>query len=200
MAEPFEMVGKVVGLEQKKYRDGRGPIPGFWAVKLQTDAGERICSFNSKVRKNPRDPDSDREPHPDFPLVQRAQISGEPIRIRGHITYKGEGENRWGFKNGTSAELLASASASDPQAPSSPESTSSSLEEAKWGVENILAHSGIEDALDDEEMTRVKEGAKNLVEATHEVAEELEEPRVDRDGSATDRDELQEKRRRKGIA
>jgi hypothetical protein len=61
MAETFELVGRVVGLEQKRYRDGRGPIPGFWTVKLQTEAGERSCSFNSDVRKNPRDPNREED-------------------------------------------------------------------------------------------------------------------------------------------
>jgi hypothetical protein len=200
MAETFELVGKVVGLEQKKYRDGRGPIPGFWTVKLQTEAGERSCSFNSDVRKNPRNPNSDREPHPDFPLIQRAQASGESIRIRGHITYKGEGENRWEFKNGTTAEPLSSAASSEVQTPGSSEATSSHLDEAKWAVENILAHSDFEGTLDDQEMARVREGARDLIETTHEVAAELEKPGEDSDGTVADRDELQEKRRRKGIA
>ena len=40
MAEPVEMVGKVVGLEQKKYRDGRGPIPRIDRDGSATDRDE----------------------------------------------------------------------------------------------------------------------------------------------------------------
>jgi hypothetical protein len=49
-------------------------------------------------------------------------------------------------------------------------------------------------------MARVREGAKDLIETTHEVAAELEKPGEDSDGTVDDRDELQEKRRSKGIA
>lgn len=213
MAETFELEGKVVGLEQKRYRDGRGPIPGFWTVKLQTDSGERSCSFNSDRRKRLRDPQSEREPHPDFAIIQQAQVTGEAIRIRGHITYKGEGEDRRGFKNGTSAELASVTQTVEPPATSGsgstgappedatpPSVTDSNLDDAKWAVENVLGQMEIEGPLEENDSAKVKEGAKRLVQSTHEVARELSEPPETGEESAADRDELGEKRRSKGIA
>lgn len=100
--ESFELVGTVTTLEQKKKQDGT-LIPGFWTVKLQTAQGERTCSFNSVRRIVAKDPDSDMEPHPDFPVIQQAQATGETVRITGYLTQKNEKT----FKNGTAAEIVA---------------------------------------------------------------------------------------------
>jgi hypothetical protein len=174
MAETFELTGTVVALEQKKYRDGRGPIPGFWNVKLHTEQGERSCSFNSERRTNPRDPESSTEPHPDFALIQRAQVSGERITIAGRVTYKGEGENRRGFKNG----LSAVPEASSPESPSAPPAAEAGAvadrEDAKWAVENVLPEVA-DGPLDEDDVAAVKDSARRLIEATHEVAEEINE-------------------------
>jgi hypothetical protein len=195
MAETFEIAGTVVALEQKKYRDGRGPIPGFWNVKLQTEQGERSCSFNSERRTNPRDSESPTEPHPDFALIQRAQVSGEKIRIAGRVTYKGEGENRRGFKNGVSAHFEASSpeSPSGPSAPGASAAAPADGDEVKWAVENVLPEV-VDGPLDDDDVAAVKDSARRLIEATHELADETTETK--KEGSAPADLDAHRKRRR----
>lgn len=96
----FELVGPVIGLEIRK-KDG-APIPGFWSLKIDTQEGERTCSFNSTRAKDKRNPKGEQEPHPDFPILQTAQATGQWVRVKGNISSKGEKT----FKNGTSAELV----------------------------------------------------------------------------------------------
>jgi hypothetical protein len=170
MPEEFEMTGTVSAVEQKRYRDGGSLIPGFWNVKLQTTDGERSVSFNSERRINPGERNSPTEPHPDFALIQRALASGEPIRIRGRLTRKGEGENARTFKNGMSAELLAQTEdagvRSIDSAMSEPE-----MENAKWAVGTVLEKLDVEGPMSETELTRVKQEAGKLLDAAEEVAD-----------------------------
>jgi hypothetical protein len=177
MAETFELEGTVISLEQKRYRSGGGLIPGFWSVKLHTDEGERSCSFNSTRRKDPRDPSSETVPHPDFEIVQRAQASGERIRIRGHLTHKGEGPDRRTFKNGTSAELVASGSQARPEidaADARSPGDEADIDDAKWAVGLVVDDMDLEQPPTDEEMSEIKESAQKLVATAREVAEDAE--------------------------
>jgi hypothetical protein len=205
MPDEFEETGTISAVEQKRYRDGGGLIPGFWSVKLQTPSGERSVSFNSERRKDPRDRNSPTEPHPDFGLIQRALASGETIRIRGHLTRKGEGENARTFKNGTSAELIAAPAAegvaTQPSnaagAASAPEPQ---LEDAKWAVETVLPQAGVDSPMSDRDLERVKQEAEKLLDATRDVADgSLED-----DANSTTPSELErrreQRRRREGLA
>jgi hypothetical protein len=181
MAETFELEGTVISLEQKRYRSGGGLIPGFWSVKLQTPQGERSCSFNSTRRKDPRDPNSETVPHPDFKIVQRAQATGELIRIRGHLTHKGEGQDRRTFKNGTSAELVGTASQAQQPTDATPAATEgrnagdeADIDDAKWAVGLVVEDMDLEHPPSDEEMSEIKETAEKLVSTAREVAEDAD--------------------------
>jgi hypothetical protein len=181
MAETFELEGTVISLEQKRYRSGGGLIPGFWSVKLQTAQGERSCSFNSTRRKDPHDPSSETVPHPDFEIVQRAQATGEPIRIRGHLTHKGEGPDRRTFKNGTSAELVGRASESPQGTDATRMATESrsageeaDIDDAKWAVGLVVDDMDLEHPPSDEEMSEIKETAEKLVSTARDVAEDAD--------------------------
>ena len=184
MADTFELEGTIISLEQKRYRSGGGLIPGFWSIKLQTAQGDRSCSFNSTRRKDPRDPSSETVPHPDFEIVQRAQASGEPIRIRGRLTHKGEGPDRRTFKNGTSAELVGSASQTRPgtdaiQAATERRSAGeeADIDDAKWAVGLAVEDMDLEHPPSDEEMSEVKATAEKLVSTAREVAEDADSAR-----------------------
>jgi hypothetical protein len=179
MAETFELEGTVISLEQKRYRSGGGLIPGFWSVKLQTAQGERSCSFNSTRRKDPGDPSSETVPHPDFEIVQRAQATGESIRIRGHLTHKGEGPDRRTFKNGTSAELVGSASTTQWGTVAAGAATKSrsageeaDIDDAKWAVGLVVDDMDLERPPSDEEMSEIKETAEKLVSTARDVADD----------------------------
>jgi hypothetical protein len=181
MAETFELEGTVISLEQKRYRSGGGLIPGFWAVKLQTAQGERSCSFNSTRRKEPSESSSEMVPHPDFELVQRAQATGEPIRIRGHLTHKGDGPDRRTFKNGTSAELVGSASqargptdAAEAVTEGRNAGDEADIDDAKWAVGLVVDDMDLEHPPSDDEMSEIKETAEKLVSTAREVAEDAE--------------------------
>lgn len=206
MPEEFEETGTISAVEQKRYRDGGGLIPGFWSVKLQTPSGERSVSFNSERRKDPRDRNSPTEPHPDFGLIQRALASGETVRIRGHLTRKGEGENARTFKNGTSAELIDAPPAEGvPTPPGNAEGAASAapepeMEDAKWAVETVLPQAGVDSPMSDSDVERVKQEAEKLLDATRDVADgSLED-----DANTTVPSELEQRReqrrRREGLA
>jgi hypothetical protein len=181
MAETFELEGTVISLEQKRYRSGGGLIPGFWSVKLQTSEGERSCSFNSARRKDPRDPNSETIPHPDFEVIQRAQVTGAPIRIRGHLVHKGEGPERRTFKNGTSAELIG-AGAGSRQVGGEHIDTGRGTEverdpdidDAKWAVGLVVEDMDLDHPPTEEEMSEIEETADKLVSAAREVADRSE--------------------------
>jgi hypothetical protein len=200
MPERFEITGRVTALEQKRYREGGGLIPGFWSVKLQTPEGERTCSFNSDRRKSPSDPNGAREPHPDFALIQRAQTTGETIRIRGHLTTKGDRT----FKNGTSAELVGSEAeqaASPPSVPAAPTASRSEVEDAKWAVETILPRVDVDPPMGERDQAHIKEEAHKLLAATEDVAEDLVTGDDERTEGTSELERRRgEKRRRKGIA
>jgi hypothetical protein len=188
MPDSFEITGTVVGLEQKRYREGGGLIPGFWNVTLQTDEGARSCSFNSDRRGNPRDPDSEREPHPDFTLLQRAQATGEAIRITGDVVRKG-GRS---FKNGRTAELAGSA-----QDPPGRAAASAGMEDARWAVEQALERAEVTAPLGDDDMAHVRREAGKLLGVAREVAADPSpEDGVDH-GNELDR--RRERRRREGA-
>jgi hypothetical protein len=194
MPENFEITGTVDGLEQKRYRDGGGLIPGFWTVKLQTPEGQRSSSFNSVRRKNPRDPNSATEPHPDFELIQRAQATGQPIRVRGHLTRKGEGESARTFKNGTSAELVEAAAGATQAniTPAAPPDRD--MENAKWAVEAVLPSVDAANPMSENDLERVKQEAGKLLHATKEVADDASQGGP---GSA-ELSELERRRERRG--
>jgi hypothetical protein len=194
MPENFEITGTVDGLEQKRYRDGGGLIPGFWTVKLQTPEGERSSSFNSVRRKNPRDPNSATEPHPDFALIQQAQATGQPIRIRGHLTRKGEGESARTFKNGTSAELVEAAESTTQANVTPAASPDRDMENAKWAVEAVLPPVDAANPMSENDLERVKQEARTLLRATKEVADEASEGGP----GSTELSELERRRERRG--
>lgn len=199
MPEEFEITGTVSAVEQKRYRDGGGLIPGFWSVKLQTAEGERSCSFNSERRKDPQDRNSAREPHPDFSLIQRAQVSGERVRIRGHLTRKGDGENARTFKNGTAAELVDTAvkkTADDV----SPAAVEPNMGDAKWAIETVLPTVDAESPMSEKDLDRVKQEAGRLLDATKEVAEGTDDVvSTTSDPSDLER-RRQQRKEREGIA
>jgi hypothetical protein len=198
MPEEFEMTGTVSAVEQKRYREGGGLIPGFWNVKLQTSEGERSVSFNSERRINPGERNSPTEPHPDFALIQGALASGQAIRIRGRLTRKGEGEDARTFKNGMSAELVAPTEGAPVRSPDSATSEPE-MENAKWAVGTVLPQLNIEGTMSENDLTHVKQEAGKLLDATEEVADQPS----NEEGNATEPTELErrreERRKRKGL-
>jgi hypothetical protein len=199
MPEEFEMTGTVSAVEQKRYREGGGLIPGFWNVKLQTTEGERSVSFNSERRTNPRDRNSPTEPHPDFVHIQRALTTGEVIRIRGRLTRKGEGESARTFKNGETAELVGTTAAERVENTDSEAGPEPEMENAKWAVGTVLPQLDVEGPMSETDLTRIKQEAEKLLDATEEVADRPGDEHANTTGPTELERRREQRRKRQGL-
>jgi hypothetical protein len=141
MRQRFELVGKVIGLEQKRFRTEE-PIPDLWQVKLLTDEGERSVSFKSSVPKSGDDPQGESVPHPDFSTIQKAMETGATLRINGYVsTQEINGQPRE-LKSGTSAELIDVSESQAAARRDHPARGSSEIDidkdDAKWASDNVI--------------------------------------------------------------
>ena len=193
MADRFEVVGTVEGLEQRQYRSG-DPIPGLWAVRLRTTNGSRTVSFNSTIPVDWENPQGDRRPHPNFALLQEAMATQQPLRIRGTVVEKG-GRT---YYNGTRAELVTDSPAGEAKQ-ESPSSTHDKpnpgvdMEDAKWAVSVAADAVSLDDA-DAIEEVRVMAAALLLV--ARELSEEGVEGIAARASLPDNVHELKQKKRR----
>jgi hypothetical protein len=186
MAERFDWTGRVTAIEQKKRRNG-DPIEGLWDVTLETGEGARRCSFNSSVPKDWADPHGERVPHGDFEVLQRAQVSGEAVRITGTIATR-EGSDRRYF-NGRKASTVEQAQENIPKTTGSdkPAPKSGGEEEAaRWAV-GVAADKLDVKPGDRQDKAALQDLSRDLLDVVHEVADQevvdLVEERKRRSGS-----------------
>lgn len=101
--EKFRRVGTVSKVEGVKKQDGT-VVANLFKVVLNTDEGERTCSYSTNVRKGEA-PNAERIAA--LGLAQQAQLTGEPVVVSGYISEKGDGDDKRTFYNGTAIKPLA---------------------------------------------------------------------------------------------